>query len=128
VIAERFEIVEPGEFYGMLERIGGLPDMQGHVDPQKIVDAANSAKATAVLRGAVSEYSMQRSGTDEFPVVTFDAELMDVATKGIVWRISITERGRGRVPIVGGLSTRSFGSVTQSACRRAVAVLKREAF
>lgn len=128
VIAERFQIVEPGEFHGMLERIGGLPDMQGHVDPKKLAEAATEAKATGIIRGAVTEYSVQRSGNDETPVISFDAEMIDVATQETVWRITVNERGRGRIPILGGASHRSFGMVTQDACRKAVKALKKEAF
>jgi hypothetical protein len=128
VIAERFELVEPGEFHGMLDRIGGLPDAQGHADPRKLTEAATAAKATAYIRGAVTEYAMQRSGTDEFPAVSFDAEMIDVATGQTIWRISTSERGRGRIPLLGGPSRRTFGTVLQEACRKAVAVLRREAF
>ena len=128
VIAERFQIVEPGEFHGMLDRIGGLPDAQGHADPKKLAEAATAAQATGIIRGAVTEYRAQRSGADEFPVITFDAELVDVATQQIVWSITVSERGRGRLPVFGGDSHRSFGMVTQQACRRAVEVLRKEAF
>ncbi len=128
VIAERFQVVEPGEFYERLDRIGGVPDAQGHADPQKLVDAATAAQANAIIRGAVTEYSLQRNGSDEFPLVTFEAEMLDVATKQTVWRITVTEKGKGRVPLVGGMGERSFGAVTQQACKRAVAVLRREAF
>lgn len=128
VMAERFQIVEPGEFHGMLDRIGGLPDAQGHADPKKLAEAATAAQATGLIRGAVTEYSVQRTGGDEIPVVTFDAEMLDVATQQTVWRITVSERGRGRLPVLGGASHRSFGMVTEDACRKAVQALKKEAF
>lgn len=128
VMAERFQIVEPGEFHGMLDRIGGLPDAQGHADPRKLVEAATAAEATGLIRGAVTEYSIQRNGTDEIPVITFDAEMIDVATQQTVWRITVSARGRSRIPILGGASRRSFGMVTQDACRQAVDALRKEAF
>ncbi len=128
VIAERFQIVEPGEFHGMLDKIGGLPDAQGHADPNKLAEAATAAQATGLIRGAVTEYSVQRSGGEEYPVLTFDAEMIDVATQQTVWRITVTERGRGRMPVLGGTSRRSFGMVTQDACRKAVTALRKEAF
>ncbi|MEQ1831980.1 MAG: hypothetical protein ABL977_02910 [Candidatus Eisenbacteria bacterium] len=128
VIAERFQIVEPGEFHGMLDRIGGLPDNQGHADPKKLAEAASAAQATGYIRGAVTEFTIQRNGGDEVPVLTFDAEMVDVATGETVWRITLSQRGRGRLPLIGGASKRSFGMVTQDACRKAVAALKKEAF
>lgn len=128
VMAERFQIVEPGEFHGMLERIGGLPDGQGHADPKKLAEAATEAQATGLIRGAVTEYTVQRSGTDEVPVITFDVEMLDVATLQTVWRITVSERGRGRLPVLGGANHKSFGMVTQDACRDAVKALRKEAF
>lgn len=128
VIAERFQIVEPGEFHGMLDRIGGLPDAQGHADPKKLAEASTAAQATGFIRGAVTEYTVQRNGGEEIPVITFDAEMVDVATQETVWRITVSERGRGRMPMLGGNSRRSFGMVTQDACRKAVKALKKEAF
>ncbi|MCE9627154.1 MAG: hypothetical protein K8R56_04460 [Candidatus Eisenbacteria bacterium] len=128
VMAERFQIVEPGEFHGMLDRIGGLPDAQGHADPKKLAEAATAAEATGLIRGAVTEYSIQRNGSDEVPVVTFDAEMIDVATQQTVWRITVSQRGRSRIPVIGGANHKSFGMVTQDACRQAVNALKKEAF
>ncbi len=128
VIAERFQIVEPGEFHGMLERIGGLPDGQGHADPRKLAEAATAAQATGLIRGAVTEFGVQRNGSSDSPVITFDAELVDVATLETVWRITVSERGRGRVPVFGGDSHRSSGMVMQDACRKAVRLLKKAAF
>ncbi len=128
VIAERFQIVEPGEFHGMLDRIGGLPDAQGHADPKKLAEAATEAQATGLIRGAVTEYTIQRNGTDDIPVLTFDAEMIDVATQQTVWRITVSQRGRSRIPVLGGANHKSFGMVTQDACRQAVNALKKEAF
>lgn len=128
VMAERFQIVEPGEFHGMLERIGGLPDAQGHADPKKLAEAATEAQATGLIRGAVTEYTVQRNGTDEVPVITFDVEMLDVATLQTVWRITVSGRGRGRLPVLGGPNHKSFGMVTQDACRDAVKALRKEAF
>ena len=128
VIAERFQIVEPGEFHTVLERMGGLPDAQGHADPKKLAEAATEAQATGLIRGAVTEYSTQRNGNDEVPVITFDVEMLDVATLQTVWRITVSERGRGRLPLFGGANHKSFGMVTQDACREAVKALRKEAF
>ncbi|MEY4070350.1 MAG: hypothetical protein RL721_964 [Candidatus Eisenbacteria bacterium] len=128
VIAGRFDLVEPGEFHGMLERIGGLPDAQGNADPKKLAEAATQAGATGLIRGAVTEYTVQRNGGDEVPVITFDVEMLDVATQQTVWRLTMSARGRGRMPVFGGANRKSFGVLTQEACEDAVRSLKREAF
>ncbi len=128
VIADRFQLVDPAAFAGELSRIGAIPDMQGNVDAGKLKDAAEKVQATGIIRGAVTEYGTQRVGGEDFPVVSFDAELVDVQTGNTVWRISVTGKGRGRLPVIGGASSRSFGRVTEEACQRAVALLQQKAF
>jgi hypothetical protein len=63
-----------------------------------------------------------------YPVIGFDAEMVDTATGNIVWRISVTESGKGRMPIVGGAGERTYGRVTEAACQRAVDELRKKAF
>lgn len=124
IISERFQIVDPSLMSGELERLNVGYDAQGNIALPKLRDAATNVGATAVIRGSVGEYAIRRSGTTEFPVVSFDAEMVDVATGFIVWRISITETGKGRLPIIGGAGERTFARVTQEACQRAVRVLR----
>ena len=124
VIADRFEIVEPSLLLGELEKANVQPDATGQIPLPKLRDAAERLEATAVIRGSVSEYAMRRLGSEEFPVVAFDCEMLDVQTGLVVWRISIRETGRGRLPIVGGSGERSYSRVTEEAGKRAVAVLR----
>ena len=126
-IAERFEMVDPGEFRGVLDIAGGLPDAQGNVDPAKLKDAAARVQATAVIRGAVTEYQLTRAGTNDVPVVGFTVEMVDATDPAkVVWRVQSTRRGKSRVPVLGGAA--SFGTVTQDLCRDVVARLQRSAF
>lgn len=128
VIADRFQLVDPSQLMGELDRIGGLPDANGQVDVAKLRDAATKLEATALIRGAVTEYASRGSGADTYPVVGFDVEMVDTATGNIVWRVSVTESGKGRMPIVGGSGERTYGRVTESACQRAVDELRKKAF
>jgi len=128
VIADRFQLVDPAQLMGELDRIGGLPDAAGQIDAAKLRDAAGKLEATAFIRGAVTEYASRGNGTEMYPVVSFDAEMVDTATGNVVWRISVTESGKGRLPIVGGAGERTFGRVTQAACERAVGALRGKAF
>jgi hypothetical protein len=125
VLADRFHLVDPAEMMAELERTAGTPDNQGQFDPAKLKDAATRLEATAFIRGGVSEYAMRHQGTDDFPVVSFDAEMVDVATGTVIWRVSVTESGKGRLPL-GGAGERSFGAVTQAACQRAVDELRKK--
>lgn len=124
VISNRLSIVDPSMYQAELERLDARMDSQGAIDITKLREACGKLDATAVIRGAVSEYGMRRNGTEEFPVVSFDAEMVDVQTGIVVWRISVTESGKGRLPIVGGVAERTFSRVTEAACKRAVNLLR----
>jgi len=126
VIADRFQVVEPADFWQALAQIGGEPDVEGKYDPDKLKQAAAKIEATGIIRGAVTEYATQRTGQDDVPVVSFDAELLDAATNNVVWRVSVTRRGSGRLAGV-GTGSRSFGRVTQEACQEAVRTLRGKA-
>ncbi len=124
VIADRFQIVDPSLLLGELEKTGTTPDATGQIEITHLRDAASNLKATAIIRGSVTEYGMHRQGTDEYPVVSFDCEMVDVQTGIVIWRLAISQSGRGRLPIVGGMSERTYSRVTQEACQRAVALLR----
>lgn len=127
LIAERFQVVEPNEFRMTLSRIGAEPTPDGQYEPDKLKKAAAELEATALVRGSVTEYQMLRNaGGNEFPVVTFDSEMIDVASGETVWRCSITRKGRNRSFPFGG--TRTLGALSQEACRAMVDRLKSEVF
>jgi hypothetical protein len=126
IMTDRYQIVQPEEFRGVLSKISGLPGPDGLYDPAKLREAAAQISATGILRGAVTEYQMQRSGTGEVPILAFDVELIDVNTGDVAWRSSITKRGKSRVPLLGS-SVKTLGSLTQIACRELVGRLAKEA-
>lgn len=128
VITERYHIVDPSEFRAVLDRIGGLPGMDGTYDPKKLKDAAKETGATGIIRGAVTEYGMQRGQNDERPILAFDVEMVDVQTSNIVWRASVSRRGKGRVPVIGGGGTRTLSRLTEEACHELMGRLEKEAF
>lgn len=127
VMTEHYEIVDQNEFASVLDKIGGNPGFEGIYDPVKVKDAASQIGATGVLRGTVTEYAMQRAGTSDIPVVSFDAELIDVATNNVVWRGSVVRRGKGRMPIFGG-GARTYGQLVQDATRELVGKIESKAF
>jgi hypothetical protein len=129
VIAERFQIADPGEVRAVLERTGGLPTYEGTYDPKKLKDAAVEVGANGLIRGAVSEYQMTGASSSGAmrPSVAFDVEMIDVATGNVVWKASITKRGKARIPILGGGSA-TLSRLTEEACREVVQRIDREAF
>jgi TolB-like protein len=126
IMTDRFQILQPEEFLGGLRRMGVRPGQDGAYDPDKLKEAATQMGVTGILRGAVTEYQVGRTGSGDVPVIAFDAELMDVSTGNVVWRSSIAKRGGGRVPIFGG-GHRSLGRLTQDACKELVARLRKKA-
>lgn len=128
VIAERFQVADPGEIRSVLERTGGLPTYEGTYDPKKLKDAAVEVGANGLIRGAVSEYQMTGSAAGSMrPSVAFDVEMVDVATGNIVWKASISKRGKGRIPVLGG-GAATLSRLTEEACRDVVQRIDREAF
>jgi TolB-like protein len=127
IMTNRFQVVEPEEFVGALHRMGVFPAQDGFYDPEKVKNAATEMGVTGILRGAVTEFQMGRSeGGAEYPVIAFDAELVDVNSGNIVWRSSISKHGKSRVPVFGG-GSRSLGQLTQQACAELVGELRRKA-
>ncbi len=124
VIADRFQMVDPSTLLGELEKANVTPDATGQIELGQLRTVATKLGATAIIRGTVTEYGIHRQGTDEYPVVAFDCEMVDVQTGIVIWRMSINETGKGRLPIVGGSGERTYSRVTQEACQRAVKLLR----
>ncbi|HSQ60294.1 MAG TPA: hypothetical protein VLT84_07660 [Acidobacteriota bacterium] len=127
VMLERYQLVDMNEFASVLDKIGGMPGSEGIYNPVKVQDAATQVQATGILRGAVTEYTMQRRGAADVPSVAFDVELIDAATSAVVWRVSVARRGKGKVPIFGS-GERTYAQVVQDAVRDVVGRIEREAY
>jgi TolB-like protein len=119
LMTNRYQVVQPEEFVGTLGRMSIYRAPDGTYDPQKLKDAATQMGVTGILRGAVTEYDMTRNSGGDIPILAFDAELIDVNSGNVVWRSSISKRGKGRVPIFGS-GSRSLGRLTQEACEELV--------
>lgn len=129
MISRRFNVVSEGDYTSALDRVGGgTPNEAGLYDPAKLRSAATEVKATGVIVGTVTEYQTQRIGGSASPVLTFDVQMEDVATGTVVWRASITSKGKGRLPLLGGTGTRTFGRLVQVACEDMVNKLESQAF
>jgi hypothetical protein len=126
LMLDRYDVVAPEEMSAALDKVGGLPGMEGIYDPQKLKDVATQLGATGIIRGAVTEYRSEHSGSGEYPVIAFDVELVDVQTFKVVWRASIAKKGKGRSILLGGSGTRTFGRVTQEACEEIVRRMAKE--
>jgi TolB-like protein len=124
IMTDRFEIIQPEDFTSTLHRMGVFKGQDGTYDPEKLKGAASQLGVTGILRGAVTEYQTSRTDGGDIPSIAFDAELMDAAAGKVVWRSSISKRGKGRVAIV-GTGIRSLGMLTQVACKELVEQLRK---
>jgi hypothetical protein len=129
IMTDRFQIVEPADFWQVLDRIGGLPGQPGVYDVAKLQQAAKEVGATGIIRGSVNDYQMTRSsgGGNDYPAIAFDVELWDATTKDVAWRASTSVRGSKHFPYVSG-GTRTYGDLTEQACQEVVSKLEKEAF
>lgn len=124
---DRYSIMGVGEFYPLLQR-SGIELSQLTANPERLKAVTASANVTGILRGVVTEYKSQRVGQEEYPLVAFDAELVDGPTGTVVWRATLHARGRSSLALLGLSGDRSFAQVTEKACAQAVASLRAKGF
>ena len=124
IMTDRFEIIQPEDFTSTLHRAGIFKGQDGTYDAEKLKRVASQLGVTGILRGAVTEYQTSRTDGGDIPSIAFDAELVDVVAGKVVWRSSISKRGKGRIAIV-GTGIRSLGMLTQVACKELVERLRK---
>lgn len=128
IISNRFQLVEPAVTAAGLEKLALPSDPTRAIPAEKLKELATSLQVEGFVRGAVTEYQVSRASGEEVALLSFDVEMLDAATGTVVWRASISKRGRGPLPVMGGASSRSFGPLTQQACREVVSALEAKAF
>jgi len=124
---DRYSIINAAQFYPQLT-LGGVDPAKIAADPEKLKAVTSAAGVTGILRGTITEYRSIRTGTEDYPVVAFEVELLDGPTGTVVWRTSVTAKGRGSMALLGMSGERSFTQVTQNACARAVSALHGRGF
>lgn len=124
---DRYSIMGIGEFYPVLQG-NGIDVNALSANPEKLKAATAAVGVTGVLRGTITEYKSQRVGQEEYPIVAFDAELIDGPTGTVVWRATMHARGRSSLSLLGLSGERSFAQVTDRVCQQAVASLRSKGF
>lgn len=121
LIARRFAVVEPGNVVRAAKE-AGLPSplKAGELETGELEKLGEKTGADAILRGVVREYEMVRVGQDQYPLVTLDIELLDVATGTTVWMISDTKKGGPNLPFVSVGETFTLGELLQKICEEIV--------
>jgi polysaccharide biosynthesis protein PelC len=119
-IAELYDVIEPELVREELVKLGAEMDATGRYPTDKVKAVVAKLGAQGYIQGTVTDYSVQRHGDDEVPVLGFDVQMVDLATEKVAWRVTVVGKGKGRVPVVGG-GLRTLGQLTQNACESAVA-------
>jgi hypothetical protein len=81
--------------------------------------------AQGIFMGTVREYKMDRVGQDDFPLVAFSLQFVDVPTGQIVWDISLSERGGPKFPVFGFGESHTLAELAAKLCRKATSGLTR---
>jgi TolB-like protein len=105
-----FDVVDMGEVEKSLieERVRSLSDMNYQI----IRNVANRLHVQALVLGTVEEYQMVRTGTDEVPVVSISARIVDAASGEILWVMSHSRAGSDREKLFGMGRIESFSKLT----------------
>ena len=118
LITERYDIVEPGRVVKAAKEIGiSSPIKAGELSADEIKELGESLGVEALIRGVVREYDMVRIGQTQYPLITQDVELLDVATGKTVWMISHTKKGAPNLPFISVGESFTLGNLLQELCR-----------
>jgi curli biogenesis system outer membrane secretion channel CsgG len=117
LISKRFEVVEPGKVL-RVARESGLPSplKLGELNVEELKTLGESLGVEAMIMGTVREYNMVRIGQTQYPQVTMDVELIDVATSTTAWVISHTKKGGPNMPFLSIGETFTLGEMLQETC------------
>lgn len=76
-----------------------------------------TAEVQGLFAGSVREYSMTRSGQEDFPLVSVIVRFIDCQSGKVVWSHEVTQKGGPKFPIVSIGETHTLGDLTAKVCR-----------
>jgi TolB-like protein len=121
LMKKKFEVVEPGQFRRTAREIlSGNIDSGGEWKPEEIRKLGESTGVKGIITGTVREYQMIRIGQTQYPLITIDAELIDVETGRVVWMISHSKKGGPNLPVLSVGETYTLGDLGQQVCKDVV--------
>lgn len=122
---EGFQIVSPGQFEKTESDIRSKQGLAlpAPLDSASIKALGDQTGVQGVIVGTVRDYRMERVGQEEFPLVTFSLQLIDVPTSRVVWDVSIGERGGPKFPVFSFGETHTLSELSAKLCRKALRTL-----
>ncbi len=74
------------------------------------------AQVEGIFVGAVKDFTMVRSGQDEFPLVAVIVRFIDCQTGRVVWSYETTRKGGPKFPVFSFGETHTLGAMTTKVC------------
>jgi len=130
LMTKKVEVAEPGQFNATLLEVTNAGAELGNLDltQAQIKQVGEKAGVQGIIEGTVTEYEMTRIGTEEFPLISISARLVDVQTGKVVWMASASSKGGPKLPLIGIGETHTLGELTVKICSGVVRKFVREAF
>ena len=102
MVSEKYMVVEPGHFRHMYgEEIGAKATSVRGLTPDMVKTLGERAQVQAIFEGTLLAYQQSRSGQSQFPMITLEVRMIDVATGRLVWMTTINRSGGPNVPFFG---------------------------
>jgi len=129
-LAEKFQVVEPGEFNSKvaqeLKSSGAQPTQELSLDQIKMIGQKMGVQG--IIEGTVREYSMIRVGQVDYPVISLSVRMIDVPTGTVIWMTSFSQKGGPKWPVVSIGETHTLSELTQKICHQLVSDFVGKAF
>ena len=94
-------------------------DMVNAIDEltsEQAMTIGEQAQVEGIFVGAVKDFTMVRSGQDEFPLVAVIVRFIDCQTGRVVWSYETSRKGGPKFPIFSFGETHTLGAMTTKVC------------
>ncbi|MBI3871866.1 MAG: hypothetical protein HY304_02180 [candidate division Zixibacteria bacterium] len=121
-----FKVIGAGQFGKVETDVRGKLNLTADqpLDSIALSQIGDQTGAQGIILGVLRDYRMERVGQEEFPMVAFSVQLVDVPTGRIVWDISLGERGGPKFPVFSFGETHTESELATKLCRRALGTLR----
>jgi hypothetical protein len=120
-----FDIVPAGQFEKVENDVRAKQSIAATsgLDSAAIQLIGDQTGAQGIITGVVRDFRMERVGQDEFPLVSFSLQLVDVKSGRVVWDVSMGERGGPKFPVLSFGETHTLSELSAKLCQRALRTL-----
>jgi hypothetical protein len=118
LMLEAVEVANPGDFNAAAGKIAGgeMTNALEDLTAEQAYLLGEETGVQGIFVGAVTSYSMVRSGQEEFPLVGVIVRFIDCQTGTVVWSYETTRKGGPKFPIFSFGETHTLGNMTTKVC------------